>query len=179
MCRKLFEITINFLLKYTIVRSCFLIITLPLFYMNSNESCSTVLKNIQKENSSPVAHYFFINVILHLYRQLQQSMQTRSEWLAKQSIYKHLGYFSIHTLSSCHSEFELDTTAAVRSKHECILQLPPLNHESQAKSAHLSSLSPTLQITISISNGKGKSKDTRSTTPSPPWMDMRAIRSTS
>lgn len=52
-------------------------------------------------------------------------MQTRFEWLAKQSIYKHLGYFSIHTLSSCHSEFELDTTAAVRSKHECILQLPP------------------------------------------------------
>lgn len=52
-------------------------------------------------------------------------MQTRFEWLAKQSIYKHLRYFSIHTLSSCHSEFELDTTAAVRSKHKCILQLPP------------------------------------------------------
>lgn len=69
--------------------------------------------------------FFFINVILHLYRQLQRSMQTRFEWLAKQSIYKHLGHFSIHTLSSCHSEFELDTTAAVRSKHECILQLPP------------------------------------------------------
>lgn len=52
-------------------------------------------------------------------------MQTRFEWFAKQSIYKHLGFFSIHTLSSCHSEFELDTTAAVRSKHKCILQLPP------------------------------------------------------
>lgn len=52
-------------------------------------------------------------------------MQTRFEWFAKQSIYKHLGSFSIHTLSSCHSEFELDTTAAVRSKHKCILQLPP------------------------------------------------------
>lgn len=52
-------------------------------------------------------------------------MQTRFEWLEKQSIYKHLGFFSVHTLSSCYSEFELDTTAAVRSKHKCILQLPP------------------------------------------------------
>lgn len=47
-------------------------------------------------------------------------------WIvAKQSIYKHLGYFSIHTLSSCHSEFELGAAVAVRSKHKCILQLPP------------------------------------------------------
>lgn len=111
-----------------VVRSCILIITLSLFYMNTNESCSTVLKTFRRKTHHRLhtIFFFFINVILHLYRQLQQSMQTRFEWLAKQSIYKHLGYFSIHTLSSCHSEFELDTTAAVRYKRKCILQLPPL-----------------------------------------------------
>lgn len=121
--------------------------------------------------------FFFINVILHLYQQLQPSTQTRFEWLAKQSIYKHLGYFSIHTLSSRHSKSELDTTAAVRSKYKCILQMPPptKNARQNLPIFHTHLLSCSSQLVFSVER---KIKGHQKYSFFPSLMDMRAVSST-
>lgn len=74
---------------------------------------------------------------------MQQSMQTRFEWVAKQSIYKYLGYFSIHALflpqwiwigshSCCQIQTQVHPSAAAPYQ------------EHQAKSARLLSRTPTL-----------------------------------